>query len=61
MKSQEAGNTFSETLQAKTPANLKAEAKALEARRNKAFDQAIGAFANSQGGEDQDDAGEDSD
>lgn len=61
LKSQEAGAAFSQQLQAKAPADLKATATALEERRNKAFEQAVAAFANSQGGEDQDDGGDDSD
>lgn len=61
LNSQQAGVAFSEQLRSKAPADLKDEASALEERRNKAFDKAIGAFANAQGGEDQALDGEDSD
>lgn len=61
LKSQEAGVAFSNQLREKAPADLKDKASELEARRNKAFEKAVSVFANSQGGEDQDDAAEDSD
>lgn len=61
LNSQEAGAKFSVTLNEKAPDNLKPSAQALEERRNKAFDKAVGVFANAQGGEDQADGEDDSD
>lgn len=61
INSQEAGAKFSVTLNEKAPDSLKPSAQALEERRNKAFEKAVGVFANAQGGEDQDDGEDDSD
>lgn len=61
LSSQEAGAKFSVTLNEKAPDNLKPSATALEERRNKAFEKAVSAFANAQGGEDQADGEDDSD
>lgn len=61
LKSQEAGVALSNNLTAKAPADLKDTATALEARRMAAFEKAVGAFANSTGGEDQADEADDSD
>lgn len=61
LASQEVGVKFSQQLQEKAPADLKESAIALEARRKKAFEKAVGIYANSQGGEDQADGEDDSD
>ncbi|KAJ4414150.1 hypothetical protein N0V82_008117 [Gnomoniopsis sp. IMI 355080] len=60
-KSQEAGVAFSKQLLEKAPADLKDSATALEDRRSKAFEKAVSAFANAQGGEEQADEEDDSD
>lgn len=53
---------LSNLLQSKAPADMKAEADALEARRAAAFEKACKVFANAQGGEEKaDEVGEDSD
>lgn len=61
LKSQEAGVAFSKQLLEKAPADLKESAAALEGRRSNAFEKAVTAFANAQGGEDQADEEDDSD
>lgn len=61
LKSQEAGVALSNQLRDKAPEDLKESATALEARRLKAFEKAVAAFANSTGGEEQADEADDSD